>query len=496
MTYSYIISVPLIVIYSVSMAIMKYQAGYVSFPNPGSTAAHPLPRIVVPAPTSFWPEAHQKLIFPLYILFALAWALEIVSHLEELCFWLFMIKEQGEANDGGVRPWFKSFEYKLWCCGSVGAMVLLPLVTLETRHNVQQIEAWTFFTGSVGSLLVTLWFFKVLWEFPSFLKRIRDENAEPEVIVRLVAFQDLNRLRIVFRLLFVLPLLVLACDGLKPNGPHRIMETAGAVDVLAMIGGIGCIVSSVITLLIFFPRSIAREAGYATRVRTRSTPAQSKSGAPRNINRQNLTINTQHSRSAHLHSEIQSTGSPHHYSRPGTEQRSTGTLGEIRVEPRSPVSVQRPPVVHRRTTSSGSPRSDPLTPMSGRMGGVQVTVHTSVRGDSSYFGRSGTVTLGDEELPAYVGEGLSPDCKHPYGYGYGRQLHPSSSASSADHAEDCFSASGPSVIRSGSASAAPLVRAESGTGRPRSRQGLHPLLVNYTSPIDLHEDDDAIGRAL
>lgn len=96
---------------------MKYQAGYVSFPNPGSTAAHPLPRIVVPAPTSFWPEAHQKLIFPLYILFALAWALEIVSHLEELCFWLFMIKEQGEANDGGVRPWFKSFEYKLWCCG-------------------------------------------------------------------------------------------------------------------------------------------------------------------------------------------------------------------------------------------------------------------------------------------------------------------------------------------------------------------------------------------
>ncbi|CEL58388.1 hypothetical protein RSOLAG1IB_08495 [Rhizoctonia solani AG-1 IB] len=374
MTYSYIISVPLIVAYSVAMAVMKYQAGYVSFPNPNSTPSHPLPRIVIPAPTTSWPDSHQKLVFPLYVIFAVAWALEIVSHLEELCFWLFMIKEQEDTGHGGIRPWFKSFEYKLWCCGSLIAIVLLPLVTLETRHDVQQVEAWTFFTGSVGSLIITLWFFRVLWKFPSFLKRIEAENAEPEVIVRLVAFQDLNRIRIFFRLMFVIPLLVLACDGIRANGPHHIAGTAGAVDILAMVGGIGCIVSSVITLLIFFPRSIAREQGYDTRARTRSHSAmQSRSAKSGIVSRPHLTVQSRHARS----------------------QRST--VGEIEVEP-----LQRPSPVH------------PLSPT-----GVHVSVQTTTRGDSSYFGDG----LGQRDSKSHI---------------------------HTNNDDDYFAASGSSLIRSGS----------------------------------------------
>ncbi|ELU44424.1 hypothetical protein AG1IA_01550 [Rhizoctonia solani AG-1 IA] len=370
--------VPLIVTYSVAMAVMKYQAGYISFSNPDSTPSRPLPRIVVPAPTSTWPESHQKLVFPLYVIFAVAWALEIVSHLEELCFWLFMIKEQEDTGHGGIRPWFKSFEYKLWCCGmsntpaslrlaligSLIAVVLLPLVTLETRHDLQQVEAWTFFTGSAGIReLPWAWcYFFVIefiltllinrWKFPSFLKRIEAENAEPDVIVRLVAFQDLNRIRIVFRLMFVIPLLILACDGLRSDGPHHIIGTAGAVDILAMVGGIGCIVSSVITLLIFFPRSIAREQGYTARARTRSHPTmQTKSAKSGIVSRPHLTVQSRHTRS----------------------QRTT--VGEIEVEP-----LQRPLAAH------------PLSPT-----GVQVTVQTTTRGDSSYFGGP-TVQLGDEAL--------------------------------------------------------------------------------------------------
>ncbi|CAE6392055.1 unnamed protein product [Rhizoctonia solani] len=428
MTYSYIISVPLIVTYSVAMAVMKYQAGYIAFPHPDSTPSHPLPRIVIPAPTSSWPEDHQKLVFPLYVIFAVAWALEIVSHLEELCFWLFMIKEQEDTGHGGIRPWFKSFEYKLWCCGSLIAVVLLPLVTLGTRHDVQQVEAWTFFAGSVGSLIITLWFFKVLFKFPSFIKRIQDENAEPEVIVRLVAFQDLNRIRIVFRLMFVIPMLILACDGLKTNGLHPITKSAGAVDILAMVGGIGCMVSSVITLLIFFPRSIAREQGYTTRARTHSQSAMQSKSAPKSlVSRPRLTIQSRQSRS----------------------QRTT--VGEIEVE-----YLQRP---------SPSASAYPLSPT-----GVQVTVHTSIRGDSSYFG--GPSVHGDESLPAYMGGGLG-DSK--------RNLNGSDD-------DDYFAASGTSMIRPGSIamSSVPLVE----------RKGLHPLLCNYTSPIALLEQDDAIGRAL
>ncbi|KAG8699880.1 hypothetical protein FRC08_005062 [Ceratobasidium sp. 394] len=42
-------------------------------------------------------------------------------------------------------------------------------------------------------------------------------NADPEVIVGLMEFEDFNHLRIVFRLMFIIPLLALACDGIKPD---------------------------------------------------------------------------------------------------------------------------------------------------------------------------------------------------------------------------------------------------------------------------------------
>ena len=60
------------------------------------------------------------------------------------------------------------------------------------RDNVDEQEAWLFFAGSIGSLLVTLWFLVVLWKFPGFLRRVRAEGADPEVVVRLATFNELN----------------------------------------------------------------------------------------------------------------------------------------------------------------------------------------------------------------------------------------------------------------------------------------------------------------
>ncbi|KAG9080374.1 hypothetical protein FRC06_006665 [Ceratobasidium sp. 370] len=147
-------------------------------------------------------------------------------------------------------------------------------------------------------------------------------------------------------------------------------------------------------------------------------------------------------------------------------------------------------------TSSHSrhPYASPATPEVGP--GVHVTIQTSVRGDSSYFTRpsGGTVVLGDEELPGYIGDGLS-DSKRRSDEDEEERLppHPNQRYHTGS---DCFATSGPSVIRMGSVngSQVPLTRGVSLRGRAR---GLHPLLVNYTSPIDLHVEDDArIGRAL
>ena len=99
--------------------------------------------------------------------------------------------------------------------------------------------------------------------------------------------------------MFTLPLLILALDGIvskdRPinrnlyvclHASHPIHVSISAVsqsvavryteadhstdrfaaDFLQVIAGLGCFVSSMITLLIFFPRSIVREAGYKPKV--------------------------------------------------------------------------------------------------------------------------------------------------------------------------------------------------------------------------------------
>ncbi|KDQ20257.1 hypothetical protein BOTBODRAFT_27673 [Botryobasidium botryosum FD-172 SS1] len=249
MTYSYILSTPLIMLYGIVSSYIKYQVGYIWLPHVGA----------IPTPYPLWDPAYQRWFTPLYIALALAWGLEIVSHLEELNFWLFLLN-QGPNQ----KSWFHSYYFKSWVIGSLLAVLGIPAVTIATRSNPLMCEAWTFFAGSLGSLVVTLWFLRVLWLFPGFLRRTRDEGAEYEVLVRLTTYHELNVIRMVFRFMFVLPLLTLATDGINGiddshHAEHLVNESPFATDLLSILAGIGCIVSSIITLLVFFPRSIAQE---------------------------------------------------------------------------------------------------------------------------------------------------------------------------------------------------------------------------------------------
>ncbi|KAF8749813.1 hypothetical protein RHS01_09800 [Rhizoctonia solani] len=269
MTYSYLTSVPLLMLYSITMVsplilslsapcahvrsqtVIKYEEGYAAIPTVG----------IVPRPYQLWTHPQRHWVEAIYIAFSVAWALEIVSHLEELCFWLFLI------NVGAAQTsWFRSIHFKCWVVGSVLAITGLPIIAVFTRENPLKCEAWTIFVGSIGSLLITLWFLRVLWLFPAFLRRVKNEGAEPEVVVRLSTFHELNIIRVVFRFMFVLPLLTLAADGIKPHHNH-VNESPFWTDLLAMLGAIGCIVSSIITLLVHLLPPLDRQ-----RSRVQTTP--------------------------------------------------------------------------------------------------------------------------------------------------------------------------------------------------------------------------------
>lgn len=176
----------------------------------------------------------------------------MVTHLEELCFWLFLVN-----SNTSKQNWFKSLYFKSWVIGSLIAIAYMPVVTILTKADPLKNETYTFLAGSLGDMVLTLSFTLVLWKFPKFLDDLKSEGVDMRTLVRLTKFSELNNIRMCFRFLFNVSLLILAIDGVSPH--RHVNENMFATDFLAMVAGVGLCVSSAITLFIFFPRSIEGE---------------------------------------------------------------------------------------------------------------------------------------------------------------------------------------------------------------------------------------------
>ncbi|KAJ2931553.1 hypothetical protein H1R20_g5610, partial [Candolleomyces eurysporus] len=109
-------------------------------------------------------------------------------------------------------------------------------------------EAWIFLVGSAAGTFTTVCFLYVIFRFPKFLEYVKAGGAEADVIVRLATFYELNCIRVAFRFIFSLPLLIIALDAIR--GPYPIVGNAFATDFLLMMAGIGSFISSGITLLV------------------------------------------------------------------------------------------------------------------------------------------------------------------------------------------------------------------------------------------------------
>jgi len=177
MTYTYLATVPLLVVFSVGMARIKYIEGFVTV-----FGAQP-----IPTPWELWDEASRKWLLPLYFCLSVGWAFEIVTHLEELTFWLFLL-HQGPSQ----RQWFRSWEFRMWYIGSAMAVVGMPLTTLLARRDLSTTLAWILLVGSSASSCTTICFFYVLARFPQFIDHVKAERADPSVVVRLATFYQLN----------------------------------------------------------------------------------------------------------------------------------------------------------------------------------------------------------------------------------------------------------------------------------------------------------------
>jgi len=245
MIYSYTLTLPCIFTYALGFAIIKMQEG--------DMILNTTPPTILPKPAFAWSVAHKQAVIPLYLILAIGWALEISTHLEELCFWLFLVHSRKQYDN-----WFQTIYFKIWAAGSVAAFTLMVTITAWSRNDSLKCEAYTFLAGSTVGLLLTISFIPILFRFPAFLRDLKAEGIDNTTVTRLAKCHELNVIRVCFRFVFLVPFLILSSDGVKPAHAH-INENIMAVDFLATTGGFGCAVSSVITILIFFPRDFQAE---------------------------------------------------------------------------------------------------------------------------------------------------------------------------------------------------------------------------------------------
>jgi len=85
----------------------------------------------------------------------------------------------------------------------------MPLTVVITRYEIDRVRliatgsppyshrgfqclAWVFLIGSSASTATTLCFLYVLVCFPIFIRHVKEEGADPDVVFRLTTFYDLN----------------------------------------------------------------------------------------------------------------------------------------------------------------------------------------------------------------------------------------------------------------------------------------------------------------
>ncbi|KAI9432752.1 hypothetical protein H4582DRAFT_1992632 [Lactarius indigo] len=241
MTYNYILGMPCWVSYSVGFCVIKYSEGYVFLPEVG----------VIPKPYQLWSQSHRNAVLPLYLCVCVAWGTEMVTHLESLCFLVFLL------NAGsGAKDWFRSRYFRAWAVGSSISLIYLPLIAIFTRSKLES-EAYIFLAASSWSLFMSICSIIVMSRFKPFLDALKREGVDMSVIVRLTKFHELNAIYIYSRTLSSIPLLLHSSDGLRSH--HHINVSLFVTDLLQVAGGFGIAITGAMALPIFFPRSIEGE---------------------------------------------------------------------------------------------------------------------------------------------------------------------------------------------------------------------------------------------
>ncbi|RXK37257.1 hypothetical protein M231_05478 [Tremella mesenterica] len=239
--------------WNAALAYFKYTVGYTDIPGLGN----------IPTPYQLWPQDFKNATIPLYYFLALAFTLHLSIQTEETCYWIHLVKSIRGIT---TSTWVSSLWFKIWVMASLAGAAGIFGAVIPFDDDPQAMELHIFTAGSIYSALFTLSSVYVIWKFPALIDSVRSQGGSRVVIERLKYHRRLTQYRMVSRVIFVACFLVcipppntsagtnkqsLSIDGFTPE--EHIAHDPFGTDLLLMVGAMGLVGSSIISVYMFFP---------------------------------------------------------------------------------------------------------------------------------------------------------------------------------------------------------------------------------------------------
>ncbi|WVQ99961.1 hypothetical protein IAU59_007104 [Kwoniella sp. CBS 9459] len=209
------------------------------------------------APYQLWTESHQDLWrISMYFMTA-GWGFLLATHLEEFLYWGYLIKSIN--TPGGPRTtWLRSSFFKVWVGLWISSFALLiGAVHIETT-NLDMMRAYLFVVGGTLSVLLAVASIVLCFVFPSFLRTVKRQGANFEVVDRLHFFAEMNQIRTVCRLAYSIGILILSIDGLTKN--KTINKSMIWHDILYITSQLALFAATCLSIVVLLPRNMTSES--------------------------------------------------------------------------------------------------------------------------------------------------------------------------------------------------------------------------------------------
>ncbi|KAJ9096427.1 hypothetical protein QFC21_005249 [Naganishia friedmannii] len=279
-------------VWSLGMTLMKWKAGYIQLPIYG----------IIPVPYQLW-SPQQLRYNNIYVAFLCgAFCLYDAVNLEEWLYWIYVVRavrtksRQNQdivgANTATVHypfhgkpsstnnsssttsfvptadpkprtsilgkraarktaKWISSNVFIVWVVLSLAQTVVHFMTAFLDGPDVEQQSIRLYLTEGLFNSLTAILSIILAWQFPGFIRLVKETGASSEVISKLQFYHELNKWRILFRVMFSLCTCILGMDALSRR---RIVNVNSlAADLLFQVTVLSFFFASICSWMLYLP---------------------------------------------------------------------------------------------------------------------------------------------------------------------------------------------------------------------------------------------------